>query len=350
MVKYGSYLVPDFYKEFACKCGDCRISCCEGWDITISQKEYYEILSLDTSEELGSRIMRAFYIPKDATPEHFAVLNHDWLGRCPLRGDDGLCMLQVEKGEDSIPQLCRRYPRSIRSDLSEATMSNSCERMIEMLLNRTTPLRYVMTDLPCESDGHEAPDRFALRMQCIGILQDRRSSVKESLLSIGELICGKQPSSRSFEDCLSALLTFCDLYAEISPSISDYCRYAEETLTGISGEGYKDRYRSLMNMAPDMNLTLENLLINHMFYEKFPYSETRENEEEEFVSMCGLIGFIDLLITGNSDRISCQDDMVDLLSHAFRMIEHTSFHYNAHVLLSHAGFDDPSDAMCLVFL
>ena len=350
MVNIGSYLVPDFYKEFACKCGECRISCCEGWDITISQKEYYDILSLDTSEELGSRIMRAFYIPKDAAPEHFAVLNHDWLGRCPLRGEDGLCMLQVEKGEDAIPQLCKRYPRSIRPDLSEATLSNSCERMIEMLLNRTTPIKYVMTDLPYESTGHEAPDRFALRMQCIGILQDRHSSLKESLLSLGNLICGRSPGERTFEGCLTALLTFCDLYAEISPSISDYCLYAKRSLDGISAEGYKDRYRSLKDMVPDMEITLENLLINHMFYEKFPFSETRENEEEEFVSMCGLIGFLDLLITGNSDRISCQDDMVDLLSHAFRMIEHTSFHYNAHVLLSQAGFDDPSDAMCLVFL
>ena len=350
MSKMGSFLVPDFYKDFSCKCGDCRISCCEGWDISISQKEYYDILSLETSEELGSRIMRAFYIPKDAAPERFTVLNHDWLGRCPLRGEDGLCLLQVEKGENAIPQLCRQYPRSIRPELSEATLSNSCEGIIELLLNRTTPIKYVMEDLPYESEGHEALDRFALRMQCIGILQDRHSSLKESLLSLGNLICGKQPSDRSFEDCLSALMPFCDLYAEISPSISDYCVYAKSNLEGITGEDYKNRYRTLINMAPNMDLTLENLLINHMFYEKFPYSETRENEEEEFVSMCGLIAFIDLLITGNSDKISCRDDLVDLLSHAFRMIEHTSFHYNAHLLLSQSGFDDPADAMCLVFL
>ncbi len=346
----GSFLVPDFYKDFACKCGDCRISCCEGWDVSISQKEYYDILSLSTSDELESRIMRAFYVPKNASPDRFAVLNHDWLGRCPLRGENGLCLLQVEKGEGAIPQLCKQYPRSIRLDLSEATLSNSCEAVIESLLNRTTPIRFTMIDLPYETSGHESSMQFALRLQCIGMLQDRRSSLKESILSIGSLICDAQIGNRTFEDSLSALMLFCDLYAEISPSISEYCKHAKEVLNGISKEEYIERYSSIQKMGPNIDLTMENLLVNHFFYEKFPYSETRENEAEEYISLCGLIAFLDILLAGNSDLINCQNDLVDLLSHVFRMIEHTSFHYNAHLLLAKAGFDDPSDAMCLVFL
>jgi len=192
MTTKGSFLVPDFYKDFACKCGDCRISCCEGWDISISQKEYYDILSLSTSAELQSRIMRAFYVPKSATPDRFAVLNHDWLGRCPLRGEDGLCLLQVEKGEEAIPQLCKQYPRSIRPDLSEATLSNSCEAVIESLLDRSTPIKFIMMELPFDSTGQEPSVRFALRLQCIGMLQDRRSTLKESILSIVDRNKNKQ--------------------------------------------------------------------------------------------------------------------------------------------------------------
>ena len=350
MQNKGSFLVPDFYKDFSCKCGNCRISCCEGWNIFVSQKEYYDILSLQTSEDLGSRIMHAFYIPKDASPERFAGLNHDWLGRCPLRDESGLCLLQVEKGEDSIPQLCRQYPRSIREDISEATLSNSCERIIEMLIERSSPIKYVTQELPFSSDGQETPEKFALRMQCIGILQDRQSTLKESILSLGNLICGTKPSERSFDDCISALLAFCNLYAEISPSISEYCIHARDVLSEISHEDYIRKYHAINRLGPNMDLTLENLLVNHMFYEKFPYSESRENEAEEFVSLCGLIAFLDVLTTGNADLISCQNDLVNLLSQAFRMIEHTSFHYNAHALLSQAGFDDPSDAMCLTLL
>lgn len=350
MTTKGSFLVPDFYKDFACKCGDCRISCCEGWDISISQKEYYDILSLSTSAELQSRIMRAFYVPKSATPDRFAVLNHDWLGRCPLRGEDGLCLLQVEKGEEAIPQLCKQYPRSIRPDLSEATLSNSCEAVIESLLDRSTPIKFIMMELPFDSTGQEPSVRFALRLQCIGMLQDRRSTLKESILSIGSLICDKQIGKRSFDDSISALMSFCDLYAEISPSISDYCKHAKETLAGISREEYIRRFSTIKQIGPNIELTMENLLVNHLFYEKFPYSETRENEAEEYISLCGLIAFLDVLLTGNYDVITDKNDLVDLLSHVFRMIEHTSFHYNAHILLSQAGFDDPSDAMCLVFL
>lgn len=346
----GTFLVPDFYTTFRCKCGDCRMSCCEGWDINISQQEYFELLGLETSEELQSRISRAFYIQRGATPDHYATLNHDWLGRCPLRGEDGLCMLQVEQGEKAIPTICRLYPRSIRSDLSEATLSNSCEGIVELLLKRSTPIRFVSETLPYASTGWERPDRFALRMQCIGMIQDLRSSLKESILAMGNLLCGCAEGNRPFEDNLNALFPFCDLYAEISPNLTDYCIKAKESLTGIREEEYRRICVELSSHYPHIEQTMENLIVNHLFYEKFPYSETRENEEEEYISLCGLIAFLDLLIAGNADRMVSQDALVDLLSRAFRMIEHTSFHYNAHLLLSEAGYDTPGDAMCLIAL
>ncbi|MBQ8994251.1 MAG: flagellin lysine-N-methylase [Oscillospiraceae bacterium] len=350
MVNRGAFLGPDFYTSFQCKCGECRISCCEGWDISISQQEYFDILGLETSDELQSRITRAFYIPKGATPDQYAVLNHDWLGRCPLRGDDGLCMLQVEKGESSIPDICRLYPRSIRTELGEATLSNSCEGLIELLLQRPTPIRFITVELPYESSGREGPERFALRMQCIGLLQDRNSSVRESIMAIGNLICHSSQGNQSFEENLSALLPFIDLYSEISPSLSEYCNKAKRNLAGITREEYTKRFLSLSCLPADSELILENLLVNHLFYEKFPYSESRENEEEEFISLCGLLAFLSLLVAGNAENLQTMDSMVDLLSHAFLMVEHTSFHYNAHLLLSQSGYDTPQDAMCLLSL
>ena len=347
----GTYLVPDFYRTFQCKCGECRISCCEGWDVGVSQDEYFRLIGLDTTDALRARIQRGFYIPKDATPERYAVLNHDWLGRCPMRSEDGLCALQTEMGESVLPSICRLFPRSIREDLGEATLSNSCERIIELLIERPNPIRFETTVLPKAVTGSELPDRMALRMQCIGLLQDRSSTFKESISAVGGLICGGLGNETApFAERLDVMRSFLKLYAEISPSLTEYCENALLAFQDIDETGFRRRYDTLCIMFPDFNLTQENMMVNHFFYEKFPYSETREDEAEEFVSLCGLIGFLDVITAGNVERIGSRDDMVDLLSHSFRMIEHTSFHYNAHILLKEHGYDDPSKALTLTHL
>ena len=342
------YLVPDFYKDFACKCGECRNSCCEGWDVGISQSEYYELLSINGSEELQNRLSRAFYVPRDASPERFAMLNHDWLGNCPLRDDTGLCLLHSVAGEEALPAVCRLYPRSLRKDLCEASLSNSCERVLEILAERKTQLKFVAEDLGSEGTGYEPPYRMSLRMQCIGILQDRNSSLAESFESVGELITGKKAEKRGFRECLEVMLSFCGEYSENESSLSEYCEYAIRKLRDITENEYDKRRAMLKNLFPDIELIQENIMVNHLFYQKFPYSETRENETEEYESLCALLCFIAVLVTGNIERIDSLSDLIDLLAAAFRVMEHSAFHYNAHVLLDRAGFGEPEIAGSLL--
>ena len=342
------FLVPDFYEQFSCKCGECRSSCCEGWDVAISQKEYFDILSISTTEEIQRRISRAFYIPRDASPERYAVLNHDWLGNCPLRAEDGLCLLHAAEGEDALPGVCRLYPRAIRTDLCEASLSNSCERVIEILAERKDPLRFISADIGSVGTGYEPPYRMSLRMQCIGIIQDRNSSLAESFESVGQLISGRRAEKRSFEECLKVMFSFCEHYYENGSSLAEYCDNALRTLRGITENVYDSRRAMLKTMFPDIEMIQENVMVNHFFVEKFPYSETRENETEEYESLCALLCFIGVLVTGNMDRISGIRDLVDLLAAAFRVMEHSAFHYNAHVLLDRAGFGEPEAAGSLL--
>ena len=37
------YLIPNYFKKFKCKCGDCRNTCCVGWTVTMSVNEYFKI-------------------------------------------------------------------------------------------------------------------------------------------------------------------------------------------------------------------------------------------------------------------------------------------------------------------
>jgi len=346
--RYDKMLVPDFYCGFICKCGECRNCCCEGWNVAISQDDYFRLIGLECSDELRNRISRAFYIPKDASPERYALLNHDWLGRCPMRSENGLCLLHGEAGESMLPNVCRLYPRSIRKDLSEASLSNSCEGVIEILVGRPTQLRFIEADIGETGNGTEVPSRMALRMQCIGILQERNSTLQESFESVGQLITGKKAVYSSFEECLGVMLSFCKEYSENDSSLKDYCENSIRKLSGISENEYLKRKIILEEMFPNLELIQENTMVNHFFVEKFPYSETRENETEEYESLCALLCFIGVLVVGNLERIESQTDLVDLLAAAFRVMEHSAFHYNAHVLLDRAGFGEPEKAGSLL--
>ena len=42
-------LVPPYYREFKCKAGDCRDSCCIGWELDIDESSYQRYLHLKMS-------------------------------------------------------------------------------------------------------------------------------------------------------------------------------------------------------------------------------------------------------------------------------------------------------------
>ena len=105
-----------------------------------------------------------------------------------------------------------------------------------------------------------------------------------------------------------------------------------------------------MMRFPNLDQMMENLIVNHLFQQKFPFSESRETEAEEYISLCGLISFLRLLVIGNAESLTDKDSLIDLLSNAFRVITHTNFHYNVHVLLKQSGLNDPASAGGLLIL
>ena len=350
MEQVGTFLVPSFFDHFSCKGSECINSCCEGWDVQISQDEYFRLIGMEVSEPLRARLSRAFYLSNNSNPETYAYVNHDWQGRCPMRAENGLCLLQMEAGEEVLPGVCRLYPRSIRKDLGEITVANSCEAVLELLFRETKPIRFEKKEMNLEKEGFADSAEFALRMQCIGLLQDRSSTVEESMMAIGSLIAGIHPVLAPFEDTLPILRSFCELYEEISPSLQSYCQVALQQLDQMTQSQYRRQESALVDCFPNLPMFLENLLVNHFFYEKFPYSETTETEPEEFVSICGLWGFLKLLLVTNRADLQTQEALITLLSKAFRMMEHTRFHHNAHILLREAGWNHPQMAVSLIQL
>lgn len=55
--------VPDYFSEFSCIAGDCKDSCCLGWEIDIDEDsyEYYQTLP----GEVGERLRKGMYETED---------------------------------------------------------------------------------------------------------------------------------------------------------------------------------------------------------------------------------------------------------------------------------------------
>lgn len=135
--------VPRYYNKFACKAGDCKHSCCVGWEIDIDDKTLEKYKALDG--DIGNRLRGG--INYDAKPPCFSM---DERGNCPFFNSHGLCDIISELGYDYISDICREHPRFYNtfSDRLEIGIGMCCEAAAELVIGETEPFQLV-----CANDG-----------------------------------------------------------------------------------------------------------------------------------------------------------------------------------------------------
>lgn len=365
------YRVPDYYKDFVCKGGACRHSCCQGWPISMSMKEYFRLLSLDCSPDLRRRLDVGLHLADNPSPERYAHLMPNWLGQCPLRRDDGLCALHAEMGENAICEICRLYPRSPRRFAEpECACSNSCEHTLELLFARTSPLAIEQRNLsiPAPEAPTGVPEAVLshyidLRQLCIEHLQDRTLPLGARVIAVGRALNHLQPAFAELDSAaidlalkslpepgalpapdesfaLSFLAHFNRAVGLGSRSVHDYAQHAIESL-GLYDEEpsegswrlYHDLKKRFKGRYPDWEIRFEQILVNHVFYESFPFSDRHEGLWDEFLSLCAVYGYAAFLALVWTDDHPADSDLVDVIAAAFRLIDHSAFDYNAAVIL-----------------
>lgn len=337
------YIVPEYYKDFKCKCGNCRHSCCEGWPVRISMKEYYRLLGINCSKKLRVKLDRALKICPEPTTSCYAEISNDWNGFCLLHREDGLCSLQIELGESNLPEICRIYPRKAvhLSENYECSCSNSCEEVVELLMNQKTPLLFEENDLSIHP-------KFEMRvpllqyeecMKLISIIQDRSQPLPERFLVLGNHLAGNDIYIKNSKDLSLAfqLLFTLDKFYESSISISDYCRSAQnyfcmnnkEMLSEDDLNLICERYIAASNhleaLLPDWQLLFEQLIVNHMFYRTFPFTDRQNQREDTFLSLVAIYSFLRINLLGFMADKSDRNQLVDFFAAMFRLIDHSDF-------------------------
>lgn len=375
------YLIPEYYTDFHCKGGACRSTCCRGWSISLSMKEYFRLLGMDCSPELRRRLDSAFHIAQNPSEDRYAQITPNWQGDCPLRLPNGLCGLQCEYGEKSIPAICRLYPRGAHAAFQmECSCSGSCEGVMEMLLAMKEPMRFVKKklaivpeDLPIDRCDLRVRYYAQIRELIIGALQIRRYQICDRITLIGAMLERLHPAfmsgdeqqvQQAIEDCkdmtspdrldkdekfaVYVQYRMSEMFGRYSMNVAPYADHAREVfgLTGDEIDGRTaaqavEKYHAAAvhfeKIFPDWQRMFEQMLVNHVFFGRFPFSDQHESIKEEYLSLCAVYAFVRFLAVGWMADKEGVEPLADVCAAAFRLIDHSSFDRNAAALLESMG-------------
>lgn len=378
------YLIPDYYASFACKMGACRRACCEGWPISVTMGDYFRLLGVDCSPELRRRLDSGLHLALHPMPEAYAQILPRYDGQCPLHMTDGRCALQAELGEEVLADVCRLYPRGVRlGEERECSCANSCEAVVELLLNRSEPLTFcrgpLTTRLPEAFLKHSPVRRHAfhtggrgqeIRLWLISHVQNRAYPLPQRLLLLGlamkaldealtarddgrvsRLLSGAEaipvpamirPDHAHLLEGLSTAERMLHIMDGGSRSIRDY----GEAALAYFGEGeaafarYTAAAAQLDRLVPQWQTWFEHLVVNHMFFAQFPFQDRPVPLFDEYVALCGVYVLLRFLCVGWTAEHADVVQAVDVASAVFRLVEHTEFDRYAAAVLMQLGCGD----------
>ncbi len=361
------YLVPDYFPRFQCKMGECRNACCQGWPVSINMEKYFELLGADCPYELRQKLDCAMHLQDRPSPESYAFLKHRYDGNCYLRHPDGRCGLQVCMGEDILPDVCRLYPRGIRKDADgcECSCANSCEAVVELLLQQEEPIRFLRLSLPLTPPPH-LPTLSAsgalgrenkVRSRCIALLQDRSAPLPLRLLKLKEALTLMEKATREKDEAtLDRLLTEKDALPAVSlpaageeelsaglmltKELTELLEQQSESLHAHTQELlarldtapsafalYQEQTQVLKKVLPQWERFFEHLLTNHLFFSRFPFQDGNETMQEAAQALCVVYALVRFLCVGTCALHPSPQAVIDLCAAAFRLIDHTDFEH-----------------------
>lgn len=364
LVEYD--LRPAYYDQFQCLASGCRFTCCKGWQIAFSKKDYLSLKREDGSPELNENMKKTLRrIKKGPISEKYYGEFYLAGGCCPLQRADGLCSLQLEKGFDALPEVCKVFPRGefySDSGYLERTLSPACEGVLELLWNLPEGVDFVADPLKKEKartltfhDGMVLAPRFQdIRAQCIDFLQDRRYPLSQRILLVGlvlkELAEGETDVDRWLEKArtiaevtdpeelerssesekavhmflsynIRILKSFVPFGSDFDGVPEELCSALGVQLDGETGQftilaaPYLAACRRFEECFADHGFFMENLMVSIFFHLHLPHVNSGEALWKSYVNFCNLYSFYRFMSV-----MSCREGAAGDKAELFRLI------------------------------
>lgn len=230
----------NYYDEFACTGPECEDNCCKHWSIFLTKREYLDYKKMDCSPELKAVINSAFKRNKGGSDFHYAKMDLKEDGSCHFLGEDGLCMIQKEKGESALTAVCSVFPRNwhqIGKNTAVFTMKPTCYHVVELLMQHPEGLTLVEGEYDnsnkwinknywagkvLNDDAETLPYIWSIKTAQTDILQNRDFTIPERLLILGyytNKVCEYLESSPEKIDQLGAMMLDKELTRKIADSL-----------------------------------------------------------------------------------------------------------------------------------
>ncbi|WP_303838030.1 flagellin lysine-N-methylase [Ruminococcus flavefaciens] len=172
------YRTPQYCRDFRCIAGDCRDSCCRGWEIDIDSDTYGYYMSV--GGEFGERL-------RNSIQDGCFTLTED--ERCPFLNEQGLCDIYTELGGDKLCQICSDHPRYFEwfGAFKEGGVGLCCEAAARLILSR--PFALCEEEVPFESASGEYDEEILsllldVREEMFAVLGDETIPLDEALCRV----------------------------------------------------------------------------------------------------------------------------------------------------------------------
>ena len=104
------------------------------------------------------------------------------------------------------------------------------------------------------------------------------------------------------------------------------------------------------SILPDWEIYYENMLVNHMFFSRFPFQDRPVSLKDEFIALCAVYSLLRFLGIGWMADKNTSEPFVDVAAAAFRLIDHTSFDRYAAPALKALGLESRERLYELILL
>ena len=169
---------PDYFRDFKCSAGDCRHSCCIGWEIDIDSKtaELYK----NVSGEFGKKLSENIDFHEDGGT--FRLCENE---RCPFLNEKGLCEIYINLGYEALSQICDDHPRfrNYLESRTEIGLGLCCEEAAKLVLEKKTKTNIIeiAEDEEPFCNSEEEAEFLEIRQNLFDIFQNREKSIEERI-------------------------------------------------------------------------------------------------------------------------------------------------------------------------
>ncbi|MEL7633636.1 flagellin lysine-N-methylase [Sporomusa sphaeroides] len=219
--------VPSHVMGFSCS--RCTRCCTNKWRIEIDDTSYEKLYDQYSLLGRQQKLYKNISVETNGRFVRFASN-----GNCVFLDDNNLCSIQVQLGQEFLPDVCKLYPRRVFASKRgwELALSLSCRTAVDTLLHHPITI----TELPYAAEQPEPPFYFArpntfkwyfpenqspddirhhyyrLENSLVQILQRTEYSVGERLIMVAAAGCSSCPQALPPDKQLGSFRLFCQKY------------------------------------------------------------------------------------------------------------------------------------------